>query len=483
MTSLREQVLRRKPVGEFASESGADSGKSELKRSIGLFELTAFGISSVIGTGIFFVLSEAVPLAGPATVFSFVLAGIVAGLTALCYAELASAIPVSGSAYSYAYASLGELMAMIVGGCLLLEYEISTAAVAVGWSEYINHLLRNIFGIEMPEALSNAPEQGGIINLPAVILVGMCALLLIRGASESAKVNAVMMVIKVTVLLVFVAIAATGWNSDNLANFAPFGVSGVTAATGIIFFSYVGLDVISTAGEEVKNPRKTMPRAILIALVVVTSVYVLVTITAVAAQPWEKFEGQKAGLSQILQDVTGAQWPGTLIAAGAVISIFSVTLVILYGMTRIIFSMARDGMLPEIFHRVNPHTLTPVRNTIVVSAVAALLAGLIPLNFLAQLVSVGTLTAFLIVSIAVIILRAREPDLQRGFSIPFHPVVPILSIIGCVWIIFSLHVMTIVVSVVWIVIVVVWYFVYGTKHSHLARHEHVGLDSQEDTTV
>lgn len=476
MASLKEQLFRRKPVAEFNAESGTDSGESELKRSIGLFQLATFGIGATIGTGIFFILSEAVPMAGPSTVFAFLLAGVVAGLTALCYAELASAVPVSGSSYSYAYASLGEFVAMIVAACLLLEYGVSTAAVAVGWSQYINQLLGNIVGTGIPDVLAHAPDQGGIINLPAVILIGMCALLLIRGASESAKANAAMVVIKLVVLLVFVAIGVTGWNSNNLSDFAPFGLNGITAATGVIFFTFVGLDAVSTAGEEVKNPRRTMPLAIIIALLVVTGMYLLVSITALAAQPWREFAGQEAGLSQILENITGSSWPGTFIAAGAVISIFSVTLVTLFGQTRILFAMSRDGMVPSFFHRVNRRTMTPVPNTIVVAIIVAVLAGVIPLNLLAEMTSIGTLVAFVVVSSAVMILRQREPDLPRGFKVPFYPVVPILSILGCLWVIQNLRLTTILVFVIWTVLVLVWYFAYGIKHSHLARHEPTGLE-------
>ncbi|NUR10198.1 MAG: amino acid permease [Nocardioidaceae bacterium] len=475
MATLTQQLFRRKPVLEMSQETGTDAGTSELARSIGLFQLSMFGIGATIGTGIFFVLAQAVPIAGPAVIWSFVIAGTVAGLTAVCYAELASAVPVSGSSYSYAYATLGELPAIGVAACLLLEYGVSAAAVAVGWSQYLNELLDNLFGFELPDSLAQAPEQGGIFNLPAVVLITLCTLLLIRGASESAKTNAVMVMIKIGVLLLFVVLGIQGWNSDNLADFSPFGISGITSAAGIIFFSYIGLDAVSTAGEEVKNPRRTMPMAILIALVVVTGLYILVTTVAVAAQPAAKFKDQEAGLSAILEDVTGSTWPATVLAAGAVVSIFSVTLVVLYGQTRILFAMSRDGMLPELFHRVNPRTLTPVPNTIIVAVVIALLAGLIPINFLAEMTSIGTLVAFLVVSIGVMVLRQREPDLPRGFKVPLYPVTPILSIAGCIWIIQDLRPVTIYVFVVWVAVGMVWYFLYGRRHSHLGRHEHVGL--------
>jgi basic amino acid/polyamine antiporter, APA family len=483
MASLREQILRRKPVPEMALETGADIGSSELKRTIGLWPLSAIGIGGTIGTGIFFVLSEAVPIAGPAVIWSFVFAGVVAGLTAVCYAELAGAVPVSGSSYSYAYASLGELAAMGVAACLLLEYGVSGAAVAVGWSQYLNQFLDNLFGFEIPDALSQAPEQGGIFNLPAVILVVLCALLLIRGASESTTTNAIMVLIKIGILVMFIVIGITGWNSDNLADFTPFGLSGITSAAGIIFFSYIGLDAVSTAGEEAKNPRRNLPLAILIALLTVTTLYVLTSLVAVAAQPTAEFVEQEAGLSQILENVVGSTWPGTVIAAGAIISIFSVTLVVLYGQTRILFAMSRDGMIPELFHKVNPRTLTPVPNTVIVAVVIGLLAGLIPINFLAEMTSIGTLVAFIVVSIAVMVLRRTAPDLPRGFKVPLFPLTPILAIAGALWIVLDLRPVTIYVFLIWVAVAMVWYFFYGRHHSHLGRHEHVGLASGEETPI
>ncbi|WP_329000457.1 amino acid permease [Kribbella sp. NBC_00709] len=480
MAMTVQQLFRRKPVPEMSQESGTDTGQSELVRSIGLFQLSMFGIGATIGTGIFFVLAQAVPVAGPAVIWSFVIAGVVAGLTAICYAELASAVPVSGSSYSYAYATLGELPAIGVAACLLLEYGVSAAAVAVGWSQYLNELFDNIFGFTLPDKLSQAPEQGGVFNLPAVILVALCTLLLIRGASESAKTNAVMVCLKIGVLILFVILGLKGWNSDNLSNFAPFGLTGITSAAGIIFFSYIGLDAVSTAGEEVKNPRRTMPLAILISLVTVTALYILVTIVAVAAQPSGEFKDQEAGLSAILEKVTGSSWPATVLAAGAVISIFSVTLIVIYGQTRILFAMARDGMIPELFHRVNPRTHTPVPNTVIVAVLIALLAGLIPINFLAEMTSIGTLVAFLVVSIGVIVLRRTHPELPRGFRVPGYPVTPILSIAGCIWIIKDLRAVTIYVFLIWLAVALAWYFFYGFKHSHLGRHEHVGLAPDED---
>jgi amino acid transporter len=467
--SLWDQLWRRKPVQAMTAETGTDTDGGELKRTIGLFQLTLFGVGATIGTGIFVILADAVPIAGPAVILSFVMAGVVAGLTAICYAELAGAVPVSGSSYSYAYATLGEAVAMIVAACLLLEYGVSAAGVAVGWSQYLNELLDNLFGFTIPDSISQAPEQGGVFNVPAVVLIWLCALLLLRGASESAKVNAIMVLIKVAVLLLFIVIGISGWESDNLSSFAPDGFHGISAAAGIIFFSYIGLDAVSTAGEEVKNPRRNLPLAIIFALITVTALYILVAVVAVAAQPVEAFDGQEAGLSAILESVTGASWPATVLAAGAVISIFSVTLVVIYGQTRILFAMSRDGMIPQFFHRLNPRTLAPVRSTITVAIVLSLLAGVVPIDFLFEMTSIGTLVAFLIVSIGVMVLRRTAPDLPRGFKVPLYPLIPLGSIAGCIWIIQDLRAVTIYVFLGWASVALAWYLFYGRHHSLLGK--------------
>ena len=464
--NLTEQMLRRRPAIGAPVAHGASAN---LKRSIGTFQLTMFGVGATVGTGIFFVLSQAVPEAGPAVAVSFLIAGFAAGLAALCYAELASAVPVSGSTYSYAYTTLGELMAMVVAACLLLEYGVSTAAVSVGWSQYVNKLTDNLLGHRLPQALSAAPWDinPGVINLPAVILVSMCALLLIRCASESATVNSVMVVIKLAVLAMFAVIAFTAFDADRFSDFAPFGVAGISAAAGTIFFSYIGLDAVSTAGDEVKDPQKTMPRAIIASLLVVTTVYLVVTLTALGTQPWQDFAEQEAGLAVILDKVTGANYWGTVLAAGAVISIFSVTLVVMYGQTRILFAMGRDGLISPAFARVSPRSMTPVRNTVIVAVVVAILAGFIPLDYLADMVSIGTLVAFIVVSLGVILLRVREPDLPRGFRVPGYPVTPVLSILACGYILVSLHWYTWLAFGAWVGIALVFYFVWGRHHSAL----------------
>lgn len=465
--SLTAQMLRRRPViGAPVAHGAAD----HLKRGITAFQLTMFGVGSTIGTGIFFVLSQAVPEAGPGVIVSFIIAGIAAGLAAICYAELASAVPVSGSSYSYAYTTLGEVVAMAVAACLLLEYGVATAAVSVGWSGYVNKLLHNLFGFQLPHALSEAPwdSNPGYVNLPAIILIAMCALLLIRGASESARVNAIMVLIKLGVLGMFVIIAFTAFDANQLKDFAPFGVSGIGAAAGTIFFSFIGLDAVSTAGEEVKDPQKTMPRALIAALITVTTVYVLVALAALGTQPWQAFAGQEdAGLATILDNVTHQRWASTILCAGAVISIFTVTLITMYGQTRILFAMGRDGLLPTRFASISTRTMTPVSNTVIVAIAAGTLAGLVPLDKLADMVSIGTLTAFIVVAVGVIILRVREPDLPRAFKVPGYPVTPVLSVLACGYILLSLHWYTWIAFSGWIVLALIFYFVWGRHHSAL----------------
>jgi basic amino acid/polyamine antiporter, APA family len=390
-------------------------------------------------------------------------------LTAVCYAELASTIPVSGSSYSYTYATMGEIVAFGVAACLLLEYGVSSAAVSVGWSQYLNSLFSDVFGFRLPDAIIAAPGEGGLLNLPAIVLVTLCCLLLVRGARESARVNSIMVLIKLGVLALFIVIGFTAFSSSNFQPFAPFGIAGIGAAASSIFFSFIGLDAVSTAGEEVHNPRRNLPLAILFATVIVTTFYVLVSVAALGAQPYQDFEGQEAGLAAILRIITGSNVWSAILAAGAVISIFSVTLVTLYGQTRILFAMGRDGMIPGVFHRVDPRTLAPVRNTIIVGIFVGVLAGFVPLGVLLDLTSMGTLVAFTVVSIGVIILRRTQPDLPRGFRVPLYPVTPVLSAASAIYIMTGLPLTTYALFVVWLGIAAIIYFTYSVRHSQLGR--------------
>lgn len=465
--AFRSQLVRKKPIGDVNP-----GGAGELKRSLGTFHLAMIGVGCTIGTGIFFSLSTAVPKAGPAVIISFVVAGLAAGLAALCYAELAAVIPVSGSTYSYAYSALGELAAMVMAACLLLEYGVATATSAVGWSGYLNHLFIDLTGLHMPYWALNAPGSDGhghhgIINLPAVVLVLMCAALLIRGAGESMLVNTIMVIIKLGVLAAFAAIAITGFRSGNFTDFAPKGVSGIGAGSATIFFTFIGIDAVSTAGEEVRDPRRTLPRAIVIAMIIVITCYLLVAVTAIGAQRWTRFEGQEAGLAVILQNLTGQRWPGTALAAGAVISIFSVCLVSLYGQTRILFSMGRDGMIPGRFARVHDRTRTPVFNTVVVSAAVALAAAFVPLNALADVTSIGTLAAFIVVAITVMILRRTTEGTPGGFRVPGYPITPVATVLVCLYVLNGLSWVTWAIFAAWIGTAVAFYLLWGRRHSAL----------------
>jgi APA family basic amino acid/polyamine antiporter len=487
--TLLQKLTRTKLVNQSVEHASPgeihEHGSSELDRSIGLFSLTMIGVGATIGTGIFFTMAVAVPKAGPSVILSFIIAALTAGLTALCYAELSFRIPSSGSAYSFAYASLGEFAAFVVAACLLLEYGLAGSAVAIGWSDYLNNFLQNAFGWQIPAMLHSPmlvsvgssfefhPDQ---INLPPILLVILCTFLLCRGTKESASTNAVMVIIKLAILLFFVVIAFYGFDSHN---FFPFfntdnsqglaGMAGVTAASGTVFFSFIGLDTIATAGAEVNNPKRNVPIGILAALGIVTVFYLLVAVAAVGAQPAAKFVGQEAGLAVILQDVTGKSWPALVLSAGAIISVFSITLVSIYGQTRILYAISRDGLAPKIFKKVNPRTHVPVGNTIIVSTVVAIVAGLVDSNFLWDMVSMGTLTAFIIVAIAVPIMRHKsDKSVRGGFRVPFGPyVVPVLSVMACIYIMKDLSTLTFQVFGIWMVAFIALYFVYGISHSKL----------------
>ena len=462
-------------------------GEVGLQRSLGLFPLTMIGVGATIGTGIFFTMVEAVPKAGPAVILSFLLAALTAGLTALCYAELAGRVPAAGSSYSFAYATVGEFAAFIVAACLLLEYGLAGSAVAIGWSDYLNNFLLNAFGWEIPAHLRspmfvsdhhNVHFMPGNVNLPPVILIAMCCLLLVRGTKESATTNAIMVLIKLAILVFFAAIAFTGFDASN---FQPFfntdeskgyaGMAGVTAAAGTVFFSFIGLDTIATAGEEVKDPRRNVPIGILAALLIVTVFYMLVAVAAMGAQPAHLFEGQQAGLSVILQNVTGQAWPALVLSAGAVVSVFSVTLVTIYGQTRILYAISRDGLIPKTFQKVNPRTLSPVSNTLIVSVVVGIVAGLVDATFLWDMVSMGTLVAFIMVSLAVPVIRRKQGETGRkGFRVPFGPyLVPGLSILACLYLVHGLSAVTYTVFAIWMTVAVLTYFGYGIHNSRLNK--------------
>ncbi|GAA2513088.1 amino acid permease [Streptomyces gobitricini] len=463
-------LVRRKPVDVLVAEGGQGEGGS-LRRSLSMWQLTMISIGATLGTGIFVVLGEAVPLAGPAVTLAFVFAGLTALFSALSYAELAGTIPVAGSSYSYAYATMGELVAWVCGWCLLLEYGVSVAAVAVGWGDYLNELLDGTIGVTLPAALSSPPGEGGVFNLPAMIVVVLAMLFLLGGAKESARANTIMVIVKIAALVLFCVIGFMGFKSGNYSDFMPLGASSVGAAGAILFFSYIGFDAASTAGEEAKDPKRDLPRAIMLSLVIVTGLYVLVAAVAVGAWDWKKFEGSEASLAAIMNDVTGQSFWGTLLAAGAVISIASVVLTVLYGQTRILFAMSRDGLVPKVFRRVNPKTGTPRVNTVIVSMFCGTLAAAVPLGELVNATSIGTLFAFALVNVAVVVLRRTRPELQRSFKVPFGPVFPVLGFLFCGYSMYSLDMVTWAYFGVWMAAGLVFYFVYGMRRSRLATAE------------
>jgi APA family basic amino acid/polyamine antiporter len=442
--------------------------EGSLKRAVGALDLTALGIGAVIGTGIFVVIGEGIGDAGPAVILSFMLAAITCMFAALCYAELASSIPVSGSAYTYAYATLGELVAWIIGWDLVLEYGVSVAAVAVGWGGNLNEFLDNAFGFALPASISTAREDGGILNLPAVAIVIAVMFLLSRGVRETAKANIIMVGVKLVVLAFFIAVAfVAAFSTDNLKPFAPDGVHGVVTAASLIFFAYIGFDAVSTGAEEAKNPKRDLPLAIVGSLVICTIIYILVSIAAVGSLDAKSLAKSDAPLAEVLDKGAGISWAASLLAFGALVAITSVLITIFYGQTRIFFAMARDGLLPRGIARVNPRTGTPIKLTFGMGIAIAALAAVAPLNKIVELVNIGTLSAFFLVNIGVWILRHTHPEMERPFRVPFVPVFPIIGCVLIVYLMLQLPAATWWRFLIWLVIGLAIYFFYGRKHSRL----------------
>ncbi|MEW2303232.1 amino acid permease [Streptomyces sp. NPDC006655] len=450
------------------AESGADRAGHGLRRTMGLFQLICFGIGAIVGTGIFVGLSDSVAQAGPAVVVSFVLAAVTCVFTALSFAELGGAIPVSGSSYSFAYAGLGETTAFLVGWCLLLEYGISISAVAVGWSQYVNELLHSLTGLQLPHALSAGPGDGGVVNLPAVIVIAMAAVLLVRGVRESARATAAMAAVKLAILLAFCAIGFSAFKDGNLVPFSPAGLGGIGAGTTAAFFSYIGFDAITTAGEEAKNPRRDIPVAILVCMGVVTLLYCAVALAAIGAIGGGQVAGRPAALSYVVNRVTGSTVGGGVIAFGAVVAIASVVLAVMYGQTRILMSMSRDGLIPRVFEKVSPRTATPVAGTLIVAAVFAVPAAFASLDAVMNLCTIGTLAIMAVVNIAVLALRRREPALARTFRVPLYPFVPLLGVGFCLYLMYETGWTTWLQFTVFLAVGLLAYLAYGRRNSTLA---------------
>ncbi len=462
--SIKDLFITR-DVSDLVAETHSEG--EELKRSISAIALTALGVGAIIGTGIFVVIGEGAAIAGPALVVSFILAAITCAFSALSYAELSSSVPVSGSAYTFSYATLGEIVAFIIGWDLILEYGVSVAAVAVGWGGNVNEFLEAAFGVALPDAISKSPSDGGVFNIPAVFIVLLISFLLTIGTRESTRVNAVMVAVKLIVLAFFIVVAFTAFNSSHFTPFAPNGVSGVTVAAGVIFFAYIGFDAVSTGSEESNNPGRDLPIAIIGSLLISTVIYVLVSIAAIGVAPIETLTGSDAPLAAALREGAGLPWAGGILAAGALVAITTVVLVIMYGQTRIFFAMCRDGMFPRRLAHVHPRFGTPARLTIGFGVLIAILAAFIPLGEIVKLVNIGTLFAFLLVNIGVLVLRHTRPDMPRPFRVPWSPVLPIVGCLFVIYLMTQLPLTTWVRFIVWLIIGMIIYFAYSRRHSRV----------------
>jgi APA family basic amino acid/polyamine antiporter len=472
------ELFRKKSLADLRAEAD----RQILRRTLGPVQLTALGIGSIIGTGIFVFTGMAASLhAGPALVLSMVFAAVACAFAGLCYAELAAMIPVAGSAYTYAFATIGEFAAWIIGWDLILEYALSTATVAVGWSGYFVSFLRTL-GLHMPAALTAAPgvvvRMGsstvpGVFNLPAALIVLGVAALLVKGIKESATANTVLVLIKSLVLVVFVLAGASYVNGTNLHPFIPpntgefgsFGFSGVLRATGIMFFAYIGFDAVSTAAQECRNPQRDLPIGILASLAICTVLYIAVATVLIGIVPYAKLNVPDPIAVGI--DATGLTWLSPLVKVSALFGLFSTMLVTLLGQTRIFFAMSRDGLLPAAFGRVHERFRTPHVSTILTGTIVAIAAGLTPLDTLGQLVSMGTLLAFVLVCIGIVMLRKTQPDAARPFRTPGMPWVPIAGALACLVQMLSLPWATWVRLFVWLAIGFVLYFGYGRKRAAL----------------
>jgi APA family basic amino acid/polyamine antiporter len=480
-------ALSKKPIA--LSIADTENPEHQLNRVMGPGRLTLFGVGVIVGTGIFVLTGvAAAEKAGPAAPLSFVVAAIACGLAALCYAEFASSVPVAGSAYTYSYTSLGELFAWIIGWDLILEFAFGAATVAKGWSGYFTTLMDDI-GVTLPSSIAGTEAD---FNVPAVLIVAFVAWVLIRGIQESSRLNVLVTIVKLSVIALVIGLGIAYIDVDNWKPFIPDGQSG-TAATGLdetpliqeilgqptsafgvpgiffgaslVFFAFIGFDIVATTAEETKNPQRDLPIGIFASLVICTILYVLVSLVVTGMVPYTKL-GVDAPLAFAFQE-NGVTWASTLISVGALAGLTSTVLILMYGQTRVFFAMARDRLLPPAFAHVHERYRTPYRITFVTAIAVALLAALLPLKVLGEATNIGTLFAFVLVSIAVIVLRRTDPDLPRAFRTPLVPLVPILSVLACLWLMLNLPVGTWLRLVVWMAIGFVVYVLYARKHSRV----------------
>ncbi|SFL15293.1 amino acid permease [Methylobacterium pseudosasicola] len=473
-------LMGRKSVDDIL-ESG--EGEEQLSKSLGALSITAMGVGAIIGAGIFVLTgTAAAQYAGPGIMLSFVLGGIACAFVGLCYSEMAALIPVAGSSYTYTYATLGEFFAWLIGWDLILEYAMGAATVAVGWSGYVTSLLKDV-GLVIPARFAHAPgtpiDGGGtaLFNLPAVVIVALITILLIRGTQESARFNNIMVAVKLTVVVAFIAL---GWGHVDTAHWSPlippnegsfgqYGYSGVLRGAGVVFFAFIGFDAVSTAAQEARKPQKDMPIGILGSLIVCTILYVLVAAVLTGLVPYKELNVPDPIAKGV--DVIGIGWFALLIKLGALTGLTTVILVLLYGQSRIFYTMAQDGLLPKLFAHVHPTYQTPYRSQALIGVAVALVAALVPINILGEMVSIGTLAAFILVCGAVIHLRRTDRHMKRPFRVPAVPVVPILGILFCLLLMAGLPLDTWLRLVIWMAIGLVVYFFYARRHSVLRRKE------------
>ncbi|MFJ8603535.1 amino acid permease [Streptomyces shenzhenensis] len=491
---MSSTVFRTKKVEQSILDT--EEPEHALKKSLSALDLTVFGVGVIIGTGIFVLTGKvARENAGPAVALAFVAAGIVCALAALCYAEFASTLPVAGSAYTFSYASLGELPAWIIGWDLVLEFALGTAVVAVGWSGYVRALLDNA-GWQLPEYLGGRDGAHGFgFDILAAVLILALTGILVLGMKLSARVTKLVVAIKVSVVLIVIVAGAFFIDAGNYKPFIPkpepvaaggdlkapliqlmvgwapanFGVMGIFAAASVVFFAFIGFDVVATAAEETKNPQRDMPRGILGSLLVCTVLYVAVSVVVTGMQHYTQLSVD-APLADAFK-ATGHPWFAGVISFGAAVGLTTVCMILLLGQTRVFFAMSRDGLLPRFFSHVHPRFRTPHRPTVLLGVVIAVVAGFTSLSELAELVNIGTLFAFVVVAVGVVILRRTRPDLHRAFRTPWVPVVPVLSVAATLWLMLNLPAETWLRFAVWMVLGFVVYFLYGRTHSRLARGE------------
>jgi APA family basic amino acid/polyamine antiporter len=483
---MTSQLFKVKPFKQLLAESATDN--HGLKRALTATNLVTLGIGAIIGAGIFVLTGEvSANYAGPAIIISFIVAALACAAAGLCYAELTAMIPISGSAYTYAYATIGEFFAWIIGWVLIVEYLFAASTVSVGWSGYVVSLLGNM-GIDLPKALTTAPviyndatkafeiTQGGIINIPAILIIFLVTILLVTGVKESARFNNIIVAIKLFVIIAFILagvffINKANWQPfipQNTGDFGHFGISGIFRGAAVIFFAYIGFDAVSTAALESRNPQRDLPIGILGSLLICTILYILVGLVLTGLVPYTKL-GVPDPIAVGVDAVPQLAWLSPLIKIGAVAGLSSVILVMLMGQPRIFFTMANDGLLPPVFTKVHPKFKTPFTSTIIVGVLAMVLAGFFPIGVLSKLVSLGTLLAFASVCLAILILRKKQPHAPRPFKTPFTPYVPIFGILCSLGVTLFLNLYAWIAMGIWLSIGLTVYFLYGKKHSKLGQ--------------